>query len=144
MSLTATGNFRGETWEETPYDEAEGARLTRTSLTKKFWGELDGASTGEMLMAKGQVETSAAYVGFERFTGRVHDRTGTFVLRHSARATAAGREAQIDILPDSGTGELRGIRGTGRVLDAADGSHPFVLTYDFAGAAPDGPDGADG
>lgn len=39
MSTHAAGTFEIESWEEEPYDEREGAKLTRTRLTKTFRGD---------------------------------------------------------------------------------------------------------
>jgi hypothetical protein len=81
-------------------------------------------------MCTTQVETSAAYVGFERFTGTVGGRTGTFVLHHSATADSAdGQSLLWAIVPDSGTGELRTIRGAGQITVGVDGGHAYTLEY---------------
>jgi hypothetical protein len=41
------------------------------------------------------------------------------------------------VVPDSGTGELRGLRGTARIVNEPDGGHTFELDYelDWAPAA---------
>jgi len=47
----ATATFDVDSWEEEPYDEAEGARLVRTRVAKTFHGDVKGTSTAELLMA---------------------------------------------------------------------------------------------
>lgn len=84
MSTHAAGTFEIESWDEKPYEMREGTLLTRTRLTKTFSGDVEGESTAELLMAYGSEEGSAAYVGLERVTGRVHSRFGSFVLWHNA------------------------------------------------------------
>jgi hypothetical protein len=42
MGTHAAGTFEIDSWEEEPYDEREGARLTRTRLTKTFRGDVEG------------------------------------------------------------------------------------------------------
>jgi len=103
------GTFEIESWEEEPYDELEGARLTRTRLTKTFHGEVEGESTAELLMAYAAEEGSAAYVGFERVVGHVRGRSGSFVLHHTASSAGPSgeRSAAWSVVPDSATGELR-------------------------------------
>ena len=131
MTTRATGTFEIGTWDEQPYDEREGARLTRTRLTKTFRGDVDGESTAEMLMAYAAEEGSAAYAGFERVVGRVHGRSGSFVLHHSATSSAGPRgerSATLSVVPDSGTGELR---GEATISVAPDGGHSFTLDYAF-------------
>lgn len=131
MSTHAAGTFEIETWDEKPYDEQDGTRLTRTHLTKTFHGDIEGTSTAEMLMAYGAVEGSAAYTGFERVTASVHGRSGSFVLHHSATAARGALSSSLSVVPDSGTGELRGLRGEARISNEPDGDHSFSLDYDF-------------
>jgi Protein of unknown function (DUF3224) len=133
MGTHAAGTFQIESWEEEPYDEREGARLTRTRLSKTFRGDVEGESTAELLMAYAAEEGSAAYVGFERVVGSVHGRSGSFVLHHSASSYASRGEqsATWTVVPDTGTGELRGLRGEARIINEPDGGHPFTLDYDF-------------
>ncbi|MFF5112595.1 DUF3224 domain-containing protein [Streptosporangium sp. NPDC000509] len=122
----ATGTFTIDSWEPQTYDEAEGATLTRVHLTKTFDGDLVGTSTADIITAIPRVETSAAYAGFERFTGTAHGREGTFVLHH----TAGEAGLSWTILPDSGTGELLGIRGGGQIVNDG-GAHSFHLDYEL-------------
>jgi Protein of unknown function (DUF3224) len=131
MSTSATGTFEIDSWDEKPYDEREGARLTRTRVTKTFNGDVEGESTAELLMAYGAREGSAAYVGFERVVGRVNGRTGSFVLHHNASGSRGERSATWSVVPDSGTGELSGLKGEARISIGADGGHSFTLDYDF-------------
>lgn len=130
MTTRATGSFEITSWEPHPYDEADGATLTRTRVAKTFHGEIEGVSTAELLMATAR-NGSMAYVGFERLTVRVHGRAGTFVLHHNAIASAAGQSATWTILPDSGTGELATIRGAAQITVEPDGGHTFILDYDL-------------
>ena len=131
MSESATGTFEIEIWDEKPYDEREGTRLTRTRVTKTFHGEIEGTSTAELLMAYGSEEGSAAYVGFERVVGSVHGRSGSFILHHTASGSRDTRSASWSVAPDSGTGELRGLRGEAQISVDPDGNHSFTLDYDF-------------
>ncbi len=131
MSKSATGTFEIETWDEKPYDEREGTRLTRTHVTKTFHGEIEGTSTAELLMAYGAEEGSAAYVGFERVVGSVHGRSGSFVLHHTATGSHDSRSASWSVAPDSGTGELQGLRGEAQISVDTDGKHSLALNYSF-------------
>jgi hypothetical protein len=130
MSTQATSTFTIETWDAQPYDERNGVSLSRTRVTKTFHGELEGTSTAELLMA-GAPEGSAAYVGFERVECRLGGRAGSFVLHHNAAQSAAGQSATWTILPNSGTGELTGLRGDAQISIAPDGTHTLTLEYDL-------------
>jgi hypothetical protein len=131
MSTHAAGTFEIESWEEEPYDEREGAKLTRTRLTKTFRGDVEGESTAELLMAYAAEEGSAAYVGFERVVGCVHGRSGSFVLHHTA-SSGGEPSASWSVVPGSATGELRGLRGVAQIINEPDGGHSFALDYDLA------------
>jgi hypothetical protein len=126
---TASGTFVIDSWDAQPYDEQDGATLTRTRVTKTFHGEVEGHSTAELLMAAAG-EGSAAYAGFERVSARVHGRSGTFVLHHNATMAAGERSATWSVLPGSGTGELRGLRGEARIGGDPAGTHTFELEYE--------------
>jgi hypothetical protein len=131
MSTHAAGTFEIESWDEKPYEEHDGTRLSRTRLTKTFSGDVEGESAAELLMAYGAEEGSAAYVGLERVVGSVHGRSGSFVLRHSATMERGEGQSSLDVVPDSGTGELRGLRGEARISVEPGGGHTFTLDYDF-------------
>lgn len=131
MSKSATGTFEIETWDEKPYDEREGTRLTRTHVTKTFYGEIEGTSTAELLMAYGAEEGSAAYVGFERVVVSINGLSGSFVLHHTATGSHDSRSASWSVAPDSGTGELHGLRGEAQISIDTDGKHSLTLSYSF-------------
>ena len=43
----------------------------------------------------------------------------------------AERVAELSVAPESGIGELRGLRGEAPVAVAPDGGHSFALEYDL-------------
>lgn len=126
----ANGTFEIDGWEPHTIDEREGATLARVHITKTFKGDLEGTSTTDILTAMAQVEGSAAYAGFERVTGTIHDRKGTFVLHHNAGGSGGEQWMTWSILPDSGTRELHGIRGEGKII-VEDGRHSYYLDYEI-------------
>ena len=75
--------------------------LGRMSIDKVFEGGLEATSTGEMLSARTSVDDSAGYVAIERVTGRLHGRSGTFVLQHSSvmdRGTPAQSIGVVNVI----------------------------------------------
>jgi hypothetical protein len=131
MQTRATGTFTVDSWEPEPYDEADGATLARVQLKKTFGGDLVGTSVVEMLSAQAQ-DGSAAYVALERITGTVHGRSGTFVLQHCATMTGGGGSGSWTVVPGSGTGELRGLRGSARLDQLPEGGHMISLEYELS------------
>jgi Protein of unknown function (DUF3224) len=108
----------------------EGATpLGRMSLDKVFSGDMAGSSTGEMLTAVTTTAGSAGYVAIERFTGSVHGRDGSFVMQHNGTMSKrSGQLLSIKVVPDSGSGALRGIEGQ-FLLKIEQGQHHYELEY---------------
>lgn len=123
MRSTATARFTLEKWEPQSTEELESGQFARVAIEKAFTGEIEGTSTVEMLTAGN--DASRAYVAFERFTGSVHGRKGTFVLHHSASDTGM----TLGVLTGSGTGELAGISGSAVISQDEAGGHAFKLDY---------------
>jgi hypothetical protein len=133
VSTGATAVFEIKTWDEKPYQEIEdGSKLTRASVTKTYRGDITGEATSESLMFY-RADGSAVFAALERVVGAIGGRTGSLVLQVSG--TYRDRTATCDctVVPDSGTGELRGLHGEGRyVATHADYPNvPFTLDYSF-------------
>lgn len=101
-------------------------------MDKRFHGDLEATSKGEMLTAGTSVEGSAGYVAIERVSGTLHGRRGTFVLQHSGTMTRGAPQLTITVVPDSGTNELVGLAGR-MVITIADGKHSYDFEYTLAG-----------
>jgi hypothetical protein len=127
--IRASGTFEVKITPQKPDNkEAEGAKLGRMSIDKKFSGSLDATSQGEMLSAMTDVKGSAGYVALERVSGTLHGRKGTFVLQHSGTMTRGAAELSVTVVPDSGTGDLAGLAGKMTIkIDA--GKHVYELDY---------------
>jgi Protein of unknown function (DUF3224) len=81
-----------------------------------------------MLSATTGVEGSAGYVAIEHVSGTLHGRAGTFVLQHSGTMNRGSPFLAVTVVPDSGTGELAGIRGTMAIIIAG-GKHTYEFDY---------------
>jgi hypothetical protein len=128
VTTRATGSFDVKITPLATDSPAEGSTLGRMSIEKKFHGDLEATSTGEMLTAGTAIKNSAGYVAIERVTGTLHGRTGTFALQHNATMTRGTGALNIIVVPDSGTGELSGLSGN-LSIDISDGKHAYVLEY---------------
>jgi hypothetical protein len=102
--------------------------LGRMTIDKRFEGDLDATSKGEMLAAGTEVKSSAGYVALERVTGALHGRRGTFVLQHNGTMNRGAPQLTIAVVPDSGTAELAGLQGT-MTIEIAGGAHSYVFEY---------------
>jgi Protein of unknown function (DUF3224) len=130
MTNRATGTFTIDSWEDDPFVEQGDVKLSRVRVTKTFSGEVEGTSTAALVMAGAQ-EGSAAYVGLEQFVVSVQGRSGSFVLQHNATMTKDSQSLSLTVVPDSGTGDLLGLRGEGRIEIDAEGGHTLILDYEL-------------
>jgi len=89
----------------------EGINLGRMAIEKTFHGDLQATSRGEMLTARTSVERSAGYVAIEQVDGTLHGRRGTFVLQHYGVMNRGENRLVLEVVPDSGTGQLAGLAG---------------------------------
>ncbi|MGH2558154.1 MAG: DUF3224 domain-containing protein [Thermomicrobiales bacterium] len=73
------------------------------------------------------------YRRFERVTGRVGERSGSFVLQHRGTWDKGVVKAEWIVVPGTATGELSGLRGDGGYLWHGEHSNrttPYTLEYD--------------
>jgi hypothetical protein len=105
--------------------------LGRMSLDKQFHGDLEATSKGEMLSQFDKEKQSGGYVAIERVTGTLGGKKGRFTLQHSSTMERGKPQQNIVVVPDSGTDELTGLRGSLIVNIAADGAHSYDFQYDF-------------
>ena len=129
MRTRATATIEGRGWDEQPYDERDGVKLARASVRQAYHGEIEGEATLEYLMVY-RTDGAASFVGLERVVGRVGGRSGSFVLQSSGVWQHGVAKAAQSVVPGSGTGELRGLRGEGG-YEATHDHHPTTLEYWF-------------
>jgi formylmethanofuran dehydrogenase subunit C len=128
MNTHAKGTFDVTMNPQPPYDTAEGVTLGRVSISKQFRGDLEAQSTVEMLSAITDVKGSAGYVALERVRGTLHGGSGGFVLQHSGMMTRGKAELTVSVVPDSGTGELKGLQGK-MTIEVVNGDHLYTFDY---------------
>ena len=108
----------------------ENIKLDRMSIDKVFYGVLSGSSKGEMLSALSPVKDSAGYVALEQISGELIGKKGTFVLQHSGIMQSSGKNLKIEVVPDSGTGELIGLKGE-MEIKIEDGNHYYEFNFEL-------------
>jgi hypothetical protein len=128
---TAIGAFTVSDFTPTDYaSEVETALGTgHAHMVKTFAGAVEGRSLTQFSFAFSQETGVGTYVAMEAFEGTVDGRRGTFNFAHSATTTGTDRSHEFFlIVPNSGTGELAGITGTGSIVTDDDGER-MVFTY---------------
>ncbi len=101
----------------------------RMSIDKRFRGDLEATSQGEMLASGTDTQGSAGYTAIEKVSGQLLGRSGTFMLQHFAvMARGVPGEWIVMVIPDSGTGGLTGLSGR-MTITLTGGQHAYVLEY---------------
>ena len=111
-----------------PDDKVGDPSIGRMSIDKQFSGDLEGSSKGQMLAAMTEIKESAGYVALERVDGTLGGRKGTFALQHSGTMDRGTPKLSITVVPDSGTGELVGLKGK-MTINIIDGKHFYEFEY---------------
>jgi len=131
MSKRATAIFEIKGWDEKPYDEMEGGpKLSRARVNKVFHGDVEGNSALEYLLVYRQ-DGTASFIGFERVVGCLQGRPGTFVLKHEGTFEGGTATATCSVVPGSGTGELKALRGQGSFAAGHAQTYPFSLDFEL-------------
>jgi hypothetical protein len=110
-------------------DESGDLMLNRMTLDKQYHGDLEATGKGQMLTAGTEVKGSGAYVAIEKVTGTLKGHSGSFMLQHSGTLAQNVPQLAIAVVPDSGTGELKGLAGKMTINIAADGKHSYDFEY---------------
>ena len=128
--MFATGTFEVKLTPQAADERADAATIGRLAIDKRFAGDLDAVSVGQMLASRSDVDGSAGYVALERVTGSLGGRSGSFVLQHSGHADRGRQSLAINVVADSGTGDLMGLSGTMKIIIEA-GAHRYVFDYEL-------------
>ncbi len=127
MASRASGTFEVRLSPQADGEEG-GAGVGRMLIDKRFAGDLEATSRGQMLAARGGAEGSAGYVALEHVKGTLGGREGSFVLQHSGTMARGEQRLSVTVVPDSGTGGLEGIAGRMNILIDG-GRHSYEFDY---------------
>jgi len=122
------GSFDVKLQPQTPAATIAEAKLGRQTIDKQFHGDLNAHSLGEMLAAMTEVKGSAGYVAIERVTGTLQGKQGSFVLMHTGVMDKGTPHLTIQVVPDSATGELVGLKGQMQI-EINEGKHFYIFDY---------------
>lgn len=125
---TVRGPFSVLMAPQSQLGETEGVSVKRLSLSKQYDGPLSASGEGEMLAATTPVKGSAGYIAVERVSGTLDGKRGSFVLQHSGIMGHGKQALAIEVVPDSGTGELKGLSGSLNIV-VDDGQHFYEFEY---------------
>jgi hypothetical protein len=132
----AKGTFVFSAWDEKTWDgkdqkEVQGLKLTHAKIANTFTGDIEGTSELQYVMFYDD-EGKAVYHGMEKITGTLGGKKGSFVMHTEGRFDGKTAGGDYEILPGSGTGELKGIMGKGSfVAQLHENNTPYTLEYRF-------------
>jgi hypothetical protein len=131
MKNVANCRFTITSWDEKPYSEGQDLpKLTRAAVSKTFAGDITGDGHVEYLMMY-RSDGSATFVGLERVVGQVAGKAGSFVLHRTGVFENGTAKESYFVIPGSGTGDLRDLRGEGTSAVGHGIEHPFALNYEL-------------
>ena len=131
MKQTANARFAIKSWDEKPFSEGPDLpRLTRATVAKALTGDIEGEGHVEYLMMY-RSDGSATFVGLERVVARINGKSGSFVLERRGVFESGQAKESYAVIPGSGTGELRALRGDGSSALGHGMEHPFTLAYEL-------------
>ena len=134
MTMRAAGPFDVKLVPQATDPATGGDAIGRFALDKRFHGDLEATSVGQMLAVRGEPKDSAGYVAMEIVTGSLHGRSGSFALQHSGTMHAGSQQLVIGVVPGSGTGALAGLSGTMQITIADGGKHAYAFDYTLPAA----------
>lgn len=127
-SVTVTGPFSVKMTPSAMTEQPDGTPLGRMTLDKRFKGDLDAESHGEMLAVRTATPGSAGYVAIEWVRGTLVGKRGTFALQHSGTMDRGVPSLDLHVIPDSGTEELTGLRGSMTIQHEND-AHSYEFSF---------------
>jgi hypothetical protein len=126
----AKGSFEVASWDEETYEELDGGKLTRASVTQTFTGDLDGEGAVQWLMSYRR-DGTAHFVGLQRIRGSIGERTGSFVMETIGEFDGKVAAGTWAVVAGSGSADLERLRGTGSFEAPLGPKASFELDYDL-------------
>jgi Protein of unknown function (DUF3224) len=128
----AKGSFEVTSWHEDTYEELDGGgKLTRASVEQTFTGDISGDGAVQWLMCY-RSDGTARFVGLQRVTGSVGDRTGSFMLETAGEFDGNEAKGSWSVVAGTGTAGLESLRGAGMFRAPRGPKASFELDYEFA------------
>lgn len=130
--MTAEGTFEVIMDKADPgFSGTGGVSIGKMHLRKTYNGDLEGESQGEMLTTMTKIPGSAGYIALEQFIGKLRDQKGGFVLQHWGVMSEKGERLVLEIVPGSGSGDLKGISGSMEIIREGE-EHIYRLQYEIS------------
>jgi Protein of unknown function (DUF3224) len=131
----ARGRFTVKAGDEDAYEALDdGVRLTHARGTQSFSGDIKGDGAVHWLMLY-RPDKTAQFVGMQRISGTIGGRRGTMVLTAQGVHDGKGSRITLEVVPGSGSGDLEGISGKGKLENRGGKTGTYELDYSFRGGS---------
>lgn len=131
MLERASGQFTIEGNVEDIFGGVSGAtRIARISQTCLFTGALQGESIAEYTAVLPR-ESDGAFQGYQRISGALGEREGTFVVCVTGEYAKGQPRGSWTIVPKSGSGDFAHIRGSGTFSQSPGKAGSYKLEFDL-------------
>ncbi|GHS86138.1 hypothetical protein AGMMS50218_05440 [Actinomycetota bacterium] len=126
---TVVARFEVTGWEPAPLTGLDGDWLGAVVMRKAYTSGIRGTSVAHFV-SSGAEESGRGYLAAERIEGTLADgRAGAVTIHHGALQHPDDPSAFLYVVPGTGTGDLAGVTGTGRIVHDAEGAS-LVLDLD--------------
>ena len=131
MTIKASGTFLTTSYDMQPFNEVEGApTLYHYKQNDTFSGDIEGEGINQNVVVM-NADGSATYIGYQRIVGKLGGRSGSFVLQHAGNTVGSITTGTWTVVPGSGSGELRGLKGSGGFSYDGNENVPYIFDYTF-------------
>jgi hypothetical protein len=124
--LIATGRSNVTSYHPEPYEETDGFVMAVANVAEEFSGDMVGTGSARLILATESASGDMRFTGVERFTGKLGGNSGSFLFENSGTLKDGTLQSAWRIIPGSGTGALKGLRG-----EAECDPNGYRLTYWF-------------
>ena len=127
----AEGTFELTGWDEKTHEEfTDGSKMTSAAIGQRFSGDLTGDGSWQVLMYYRE-DGTASIVGLERVEGSIGGHAGSFIVRTTGTFDGTEARSTWSVIPGSGTGSLRRLRGHGESAAPQGPSGTYSLAYEL-------------
>ena len=108
------GVFQITGWDENNYQNGpDEQKKSLAKITQNYQGDFEGTSEVQYLMSY-QSPAEAVFVGFEVFTGKIGQVSGSVTFQHTGTFKNGVASSEFTVVEGAGTGGLSQLTGCGR------------------------------
>jgi hypothetical protein len=117
-------------WKEDTYQELEGGKLTKATVTQELTGDIEGSTSIDYLMCYA-ADGTARFIGQQEISATLAGRTGSFVVHSQGSFEGGVAAGTMSVVAGSGTGGLAALAGSGTFKSIDQTTMSMVMEYEF-------------